>query len=70
MWGAGFGVCSHPRAGWVYAAAATLRADLAVDALNMALAARRCRCPGGLVHHSDREKADYLSVCYTTPPGR
>lgn len=57
------------RAGWVYAAfiidacskyivgwqtATTLRAGLAVDALEMALATRRRRNPEGLVHHSDR----------------
>ena len=67
------------RAGWVYAAfiidaysryivgwqtATTLRASLAIDALEMALATRR-RNPQGLVHHSDRG-SQYLSVRYTT----
>ena len=68
------------RAGWVYAAfiidaysryivgwqtATTLRASLAVDALEMALATRRRRTPQELVHHSDRG-SQYLSVHYTT----
>ena len=68
------------RAGWVYAAfiidaysryivgwqtATTLRASLAVDALEMALATRRRRNPKELVHHSDRG-SQYLSVRYTT----
>ena len=68
------------RAGWVYAAfiidtysryivgwqtATTLRASLAVDALEMALATRRRRNPQGLIHHSDRG-SQYLSVRYTT----
>ena len=57
------------RAGWVYAAfiidayskyivgwqtATTLRASLAIDALEMALATRRRRNHERLVHHSDR----------------
>ena len=57
------------RAGWVYAAfiidayskfivgwqtATTLRASLAIDALEMALATRRRRNPQELIHHSDR----------------
>jgi len=68
------------RAGWVYAAfiidvyskfivgwqtATTLRASLAVDALEMALATRRRRNPEKLIHHSDRG-SQYLSVRYTT----
>ena len=67
------------RAGWVYAAfiidaysrfivgwqtATTLRASLAVDALEMALATRRRRNPHKLIHHSDRG-SQYLSVRYT-----
>ena len=74
---------NRTRAGWVYAAfiidayskymvgwqtATTLRAGLAVDALEMALATRRRRGQG-LVHHSDRG-SQYLSVRYTTPPRR
>jgi len=67
------------RAGWVYAAfiidayskyivgwqtATTLRASLAVDALEMALATRRRQNPEKLIHHSDRG-SQYLSVRYT-----
>ncbi len=67
------------RAGWVYAAfiidayskfivgwqtATTLRASLAVDALEMALVTRRRRNPEKLIHHSDRG-SQYLSVRYT-----
>ena len=67
------------RAGWVYAAfiidayskyivswqtATTLRASLAIDALEMALATRRRRNHERLVHHSDRG-GQYLSVRYT-----
>ncbi len=43
--------------------ATTLRADLALDALEMAFAARGTRLPG-LVHHSDRG-TQYLAVRYT-----
>ena len=68
------------RAGWVYAAfiidayskfivgwqtATTLRASLAIDALEMALATRRRRNPQELIHHSDRG-SQYLAIRYTT----
>ena len=44
--------------------ATTLRASLAIDALEMALATRRRRNPQELIHHSDRG-SQYLSR-YTT----
>jgi len=44
--------------------ATTLRASLAVDALEMALATRRRQNPEKLIHHSDRG-SQYLSVRYT-----
>jgi putative transposase len=42
----------------------TLRADLALDALEMAIWTRRSENLGGLVHHSDRG-VQYLSIVYT-----
>ena len=42
----------------------TLRADLALDALEMAIWARQPRPADGLVHHSDRG-VQYLSIRYT-----
>ena len=42
----------------------TLRADLALDALEMAIWARQPKAEGGLVHHSDRG-VQYLSIRYT-----
>jgi putative transposase len=65
--------------GWAYAAfvvdvfsrfvvgwqvSRSLRADLALDALEMALWARRAKHLDGLVHHSDRG-SQYLAVRYT-----
>jgi putative transposase len=65
--------------GWVYAAfvvdvfsrfvvgwqaSRSLRADLALDALDMALWSRRAGRLAGLVHHSDRG-VQYLAVRYT-----
>jgi putative transposase len=67
------------RAGWVYTAFVTdlfsraivgwqvadhLRTDLALDALEMAIWARRHRRDGRLVHHSDRG-VQYTSIRYT-----
>jgi putative transposase len=48
--------------GWKVAT--TLRTDLALDALEMALWARRSQPLAGLVHHSDRG-VQYLSIRYT-----
>jgi putative transposase len=42
----------------------TLRADLALDALEMAIWARQPKAEDGLVHHSDRG-VQYLSIRYT-----
>jgi len=42
----------------------SLRTDLALDALEMAIWARRTRDLGGLVHHSDRG-VQYLAIRYT-----
>jgi putative transposase len=42
----------------------SLRSDLAIDALEMAIFARRKDSLGGLVHHSDRG-VQYLSIRYT-----
>ena len=42
----------------------TLRAELALDALEMAIWSRRSADLGGLVHHSDRG-VQYLSIRYT-----
>jgi putative transposase len=44
--------------------ATSLRADLALDALEMALWARRPTAADGLVHHSDRG-VQYLAIRYT-----
>jgi putative transposase len=44
--------------------ATTLRADLALDALEMAIWARQPKAKDGLVHHSDRG-VQYLSIRYT-----
>ncbi len=41
-----------------------LRADLALDALEMAIWSRRGHIGGELVHHSDRG-VQYTSICYT-----
>jgi putative transposase len=66
-------------AGWVYVAVVidafsrfvvgwqaswSLRADLALDALEMALWRRRTKRLAGLVHHSDRG-IQYLAICYS-----
>ncbi len=48
--------------GWQ--ASSSLRTDLALDALEMALWARRLRRGDGLVHHSDRG-SQYLAIRYT-----
>jgi putative transposase len=48
--------------GWQ--ASRSLRTDLALDALEMALWARRARRVPGLIHHSDRG-VQYLAVRYT-----
>ena len=48
--------------GWQ--ASRSLRTDLALDALEMALWARRARSLKGLVHHSDRG-VQYLAIRYT-----
>lgn len=48
--------------GWQ--ASKSLRSDLVLDALEMAIWARRDRSLGGLVHHSDRG-SQYLSIRYT-----
>jgi putative transposase len=48
--------------GWQ--ASRSLRSDLALDALEMAIFARRDRDLGGLIHHSDRG-VQYLSIRYT-----
>ena len=48
--------------GW--RASGSLRQDLALDALEMAIWARKDTCLGGLVHHSDRG-SQYLSIRYT-----
>ncbi|MCY4650820.1 MAG: hypothetical protein OXC98_10710 [bacterium] len=48
--------------------ATTLRADLALDALEQALWARKNPKPGGqLVHHSKRRSPNFLSIRYTEP---
>jgi putative transposase len=48
--------------GWQ--ASRSLRSDLALDALEMAIFARRARNLDGLIHHSDRG-VQYLSIRYT-----
>ncbi len=55
-------VYSRRIVGW--RTAATLRTDLALDALEMAMAARGHRDLSGLVHHSDRG-VQYLAIRYT-----
>ena len=55
-------VCSRFVVGWQ--AARSLRTDLALDALEMALWARRATRLDGLVHHSDRG-GQYLAIRYT-----
>ena len=69
--------CQHT--GWVYVAfvidvfsrcivgwqtSTSLRSDLAIDALEMAIYARRHRDLDGLIHHSDRG-VQYLAIRYT-----
>ncbi|HEX2297555.1 MAG TPA: DDE-type integrase/transposase/recombinase, partial [Pseudonocardiaceae bacterium] len=48
--------------GW--AVADHLRAELALDALEMGIWTRKHRIDGNLVHHSDRG-VQYTSICYT-----
>jgi putative transposase len=55
-------VCSRFVVGWQ--AARSLRADLAIDALEMAFWARGRRQLAGLIHHSDRG-VQYLAVRYS-----
>ena len=55
-------VCSRFVVGWQ--ASRSVRTDLALDALEMALWARRARRLTGLIRHSDRG-AQYLAVRYT-----
>ena len=55
-------VFSRAVVGW--RASTSLRSDLALDALEMAIWARRDRFLGELVHHSDRG-SQYLSIRYT-----
>jgi putative transposase len=55
-------VCSRFVVGWQ--ASRSLRADLALDALEMALWARRAVALTGLIHHSDRG-SQYLAIRYT-----
>lgn len=55
-------VCSRSVVGWQ--ASRSLRTDLALDALEMALWARRTKELTGLIHHSDRG-AQYLAIRYT-----
>jgi putative transposase len=55
-------VCSRFVVGWQ--ASRSLRTDLALDALEMALWARRAVSLNGLVHHSDRG-SQYLAIRYT-----
>jgi transposase InsO family protein len=55
-------VFSRAVVGW--RASTSLRSDLALDALEMAIWARRERFLGELVHHSDRG-SQYLSIRYT-----
>jgi putative transposase len=49
-------------AGWQVCG--TLRAELALDALEMAIWSRGKRIDGQLVHHSDRG-VQYTAICYT-----
>jgi putative transposase len=55
-------VCSRFVVGWQ--ASRSLRADLALDALEMALWSRRTQELTGLIHHSDRG-SQYLAIRYT-----
>jgi putative transposase len=55
-------VCSRFVVGWQ--ASRSLRTDLALDALEMALWARRTQEVTGLIHHSDRG-SQYLAIRYT-----
>jgi len=55
-------VCSRFVVGWQ--ASRSLRTDLALDALEMALWARRTEELAGLIHHSDRG-VQYLAIRYT-----
>jgi putative transposase len=55
-------VFSRAIVGW--RVSSTLRAELALDALEMAIWARRTADLGGLVHHSDRG-VQYLAIRYT-----
>ena len=55
-------VCSRFVVGWQ--ASRSLRTDLALDALEMALWARRTAHLEGLIHHSDRG-VQYLAIRYT-----
>jgi putative transposase len=54
--------CSRYVVGWQ--ASRSLRTDLALDALEMALWSRRARAITGLIHHSDRG-SQYLAIRYT-----
>jgi putative transposase len=55
-------VCSRFVVGWQ--ASRSLRTDLALDALEMALWSRRTQELAGLIHHSDRG-VQYLAIRYT-----
>jgi putative transposase len=55
-------VCSRFVVGWQ--ASRSLRTDLALDALEMALWSRRTKDLAGLIHHSDRG-VQYLAIRYT-----
>jgi putative transposase len=55
-------VCSRYVVGWQ--ASRSLRTDLALDALEMALWGRRGQALAGLIHHSDRG-VQYLAIRYT-----
>ncbi len=55
-------VCSRRVVGWQ--ASRSLRTDLALDALEMAIWARRGECLDGLIHHSDRG-SQYLAIRYS-----
>jgi len=55
-------VCSRYVVGWQVSQ--SLRADLALDALEMALWSRRTQELTGLIHHSDRG-SQYLAIRYT-----
>ncbi|MCC6180015.1 MAG: IS3 family transposase [Chloroflexi bacterium] len=55
-------VCSHYVVGWQVSQ--SLRTDLGLDALEMALWSRRTQAITGLIHHSDRG-SQYLAIRYT-----